>query len=161
MACPTRPIRQGRASSITDLGDGWILRLGGNPEAEATVMRLAADHGVPVPHIHEVRPDGLVMEFVPGMTLADEARRRPWRMADAVRIVVDLHRRVHGVPFDGARLLHFDLHPENVLMAPDGPVLIDWTNARGGDPDSDLAMTWLIAETSAGIGGRVFAWQLA
>jgi len=36
-------------------------------------------------------------------------------------------------------------------------VLIDWTNARGGDPDADVALTWIIAETSAGFGGRVFA----
>ena len=58
---------------------------------------------------------------------------------------------------DGARLVHFDLHPDNVLLGPDGPVLIDWTNAHAGDPDADVALTWLIAETSAGLGGRIFA----
>jgi aminoglycoside phosphotransferase (APT) family kinase protein len=79
-------------------------------------------------------------------------------MPDAAAVIVDLHERVHAIPFDGARLVHFDLHPDNVLLGPDGPVLIDWTNARGGDPDADVALTWLIAETSAGVRGRLFAW---
>ena len=151
-------MRQGRASSVTDLGDGTILRLGGRPEAEARLMRLAAEHGVPVPRIHAVRPDGLVMDLVSGGTLVDQLRREPWRMPAAARVVADLHRRVHEVELDGAWLVHFDLHPENVLMGPDGPVLIDWTNARAGDPDADVAMTWLIAETSGGLAGRAFAW---
>ena len=121
-------------------------------------MRLAAEHGVPVPRIPAVRPDGLVMDLVSGGTLVDQLRREPWRMPAAARVVADLHRRVHEVELDGARLVHFDLHPENVLMGPDGPVLIDWTNARAGDPDADVAMTWLIAETSGGLAGRAFAW---
>jgi aminoglycoside phosphotransferase (APT) family kinase protein len=64
---------------------------------------------------------------------------------------------VHAIRLDDARLVHFDLHPANVLLGPDGPVLIDWTNARAGDPDADLALTWLIAETSGGLLGRLFA----
>ena len=36
-----------------------------------------------------------------------------------------------------------DLHPANVLLAPAGPVVIDWTNARAGPPELDLAMSWL------------------
>ena len=41
-------------------------------------------------------------------------------------------------------MLHLDLHPLNVLMGPDGPVVIDWTNARPGPPGLDVAMTALI-----------------
>lgn len=47
--------------------------------------------------------------------------------------------------------------PDNVLMSPAGPVVIDWTNAHGGDPDADMAMTWVILETSAGPPGRLLA----
>ena len=122
------------------------------------MMRLAGEHGIRVPVVREVQPDALVMELVPGETLLDRLSRRPWQLASAARVIADLHQRLHAIPYDGARLVHFDLHPDNVLLGPDGPVLIDWTNAHGGDPDADAALTWLIAETSAGIGGQAFAW---
>jgi tRNA A-37 threonylcarbamoyl transferase component Bud32 len=125
---------------------------------EAEIMRVAGRHGIRVPAVHEVRPDAIVMELIPGETLLEGIWGRPWAMPRAAAVIADLHERVHAIPFDGARLVHFDLHPDNVLLGPDGPVLIDWTNARGGDPDADVALTWLIAETSAGIRGRLFAW---
>jgi aminoglycoside phosphotransferase (APT) family kinase protein len=121
-------------------------------------MRLAARHGVPVPAVHEVRPDGLVMELIPGETLLARVWRRPWEIPEAARVIADLHRRVNAVPYRDGRLVHYDLHPDNVLLGPHGPVLIDWTNARAGDPDADVALTWLIAETSGGPRGRLFAW---
>ena len=121
------------------------------------MMRLAAEHGIRVPAVHEVRPDAMVMELVPGETLLGRIWRRPWEMPFGARVVADLHERLHAIPHEGAHLVHLDLHPENVLLGPDGPVLIDWTNARAGDPDADVALTWLIAETSAGIRGRAFA----
>ena len=121
------------------------------------MMRLAADHGIRVPLVHEVRADGLVMERIAGDTLLAQVQRRPWAMPAAARLIATLHDRLHAIPFAGGRLVHFDLHPENVLMGPDGPVLIDWTNAHGGDPDADVALTWLIAETSGGLPGRIFA----
>lgn len=122
------------------------------------MMRIAAAHGIGVPSVLEVRPDALVMELVPGETLLDRMRRRPWVLPEAVRVIAELHERLHAIPYGGARLVHLDLHPDNVLLSPRGPVLIDWTNARAGDPDADVALTWLIAETSAGLGGRIFAW---
>jgi hypothetical protein len=36
-------------------------------------------------------------------------------------------------------------------------VVIDWTNARSGEPDQDVALTWLILRTSAGLPGRILA----
>lgn len=43
----------------------------------------------------------------------------------------------------GARLLHLDLHPLNVLVAADGEVaaVLDWTNAAAGPPEYDRART--------------------
>jgi serine/threonine protein kinase len=121
------------------------------------MMAIAGGHGVPVPAVREVRADALVLEFVPGGTLTDAVRRRPWTLPTAVRTIAELHELVHAVPYRGGRLVHFDLHPDNVLMSPGGPTLIDWTNAHGGEPDEDVALTWLIAATSAGPGGRIFA----
>jgi aminoglycoside phosphotransferase (APT) family kinase protein len=61
--------------------------------------------------------------------MADIARR-PWRVG-------------------GDRLAHFDLHPENVLLSPRGPVVIDWSTAGRGDAADDVAFTWVILATSA------------
>ena len=45
-------------------------------------------------------------------------------------------------------ILHLDLHPDNVILSPAGPVVIDWRNTRRGDGDVDVATTWLIMATS-------------
>jgi streptomycin 6-kinase len=162
-----RLIAAGRASEVFDLGDGRILRrfkAGGDPDREAVVMRHAARHGYPVPTVVEVRSDALVLEYVIGRTMAADLRRRPWRLRAHAALLARLHERLHqieappGLPAMGAgdRLLHLDLHPENVLLSHTGPVVIDWTNARSGEPAVDVAMTWLILATSGGLTGRVF-----
>ena len=154
---PTAQVKQGRASSVSDLGDGTILRVGGNPQREALIMELALSHDFAVPRIHEVRPDALVLQRIAGPTMGRAMVRSPWVIGRHVRTLAELHERLHAIPFDGGSLLHFDLHPENVILSPDGPVVIDWTNAHGGDPDTDVAMTWVILETSAGLLGRLLA----
>jgi aminoglycoside phosphotransferase (APT) family kinase protein len=55
-------------------------------------------------------------------------------------------RPVPGTGAGGARLLHLDLHPFNLLVDEDGTVtgVIDWANARAGDPVLDRARTWSI-----------------
>lgn len=149
---------RGRASSVTDLGDGTILRVGGHPEREARIMELARSHGFPVPRVHEVRPDALVLEHVDGPTMGQALARRPWELRRHVRTLADLLAQLHTIPFDGGSLAHFDLHPDNVLLSPHGPVVIDWTNAHGGSHAPDVAMTWIILQTSAGLPGRLLAW---
>lgn len=151
------PLRQGRASRIIDRGDGTLERHGGAPKREARIMELAGSHGFPVPRVHEVRPDALVLERIEGPTMARHLVRHPWLASRHMRTLVELHERLHAIRFDDACLVHFDLHPENVLLGPDGPVLIDWTNAHGGDANADVAMTWLILATSAGLPGRILA----
>ena len=152
---------QGRASTVTDLGDGTVLRLGAEPEREALIMAHARAHGFPVPLVHEVRDEGMVIERIHGPTMGQHLARHPWLLPRHVRVLADLHARLHEIPFEGASLVHFDLHPENVMLGRDGPIVIDWTNAHAGSPESDLAMTWLIATTSAGMPGRIAAWLFA
>jgi streptomycin 6-kinase len=155
-----RVIAEGRASEIVDLGGGRVLRrfkAGGRPDREAEIMEHARAHGYPVPEVLEVREGSLVLERVDGVTMLAELRRKPWRMRGHARTLAQLHHRLHDIPFEDGRLLHFDLHPDNVLLAARGPVVIDWTNARAGEPARDVALTWLICETSAGLLGRVFA----
>jgi len=61
---------------------------------------------------------------------------------DVARIALEL---LEGLP-DGDRICHGDYHPGNVLMGPDGPVIIDWPNVARGDPDADFARTVLLAK---------------
>jgi tRNA A-37 threonylcarbamoyl transferase component Bud32 len=158
----------GRASEIFDLGNGRVLRrfrAGGDPDHEALAMEHARGHGYPVPRVWEVRTDALVLELIVGPTMLDHLLRRPWSLRDHARGLAQLHRRLHEIPAPaglpsagpGDRLLHLDLHPANVILSPAGPVVLDWTNAQRGDPALDVALTWLIAATSAGLRGRLFA----
>ena len=152
-------LAEGRASEIVELGDDRVLRrfkAGGRPTREAEIMEHARAHGFSVPGVLEVRNDSLVLERVDGPTMLAELRRRPWWLAGHARTLAELHRRLHAIPFEDERLLHLDLHPDNVLLSARGPVVIDWANARAGNPALDVAMTWVICATSGGLFGRLF-----
>lgn len=155
-----RVLAEGRASEIFDLGGGRVLRrfkAGGQPGREAKIMALALGHGFPVPEVLEVHDDSLVLARVDGPTMLADLRRRPWSARGHARTLALLHERLHEIPFEGERLLHLDLHPGNVLLSPRGPVVVDWTNARAGEPAVDVALTWIICVTSGGALGRLFA----
>ena len=49
-------------------------------------------------------------------------------------------------------LLHLDLHPGNVMLTADGPVVIDWSNAAAGPGPADVAEAWLLL-AAAGVPG--------
>ena len=161
-------IAAGRASEIFDLGDGRVLRrfrAGGDAEREALAMEHARSNGYPVPRVWEVGKDSLVLERIDGPTMLDELLRRPWSARRHARLLAELHERLHEIVAPetlpaagpGDKLLHLDLHPDNVILSPAGPVVLDWTNARRGEPALDVALTWVIAATSAGLRGRLFA----
>ena len=90
----------------------------------------------------------------------EEARARPPAVREHAAAIAQLHRELHEISApdgvaavgEGDRLLHLDLHPANVILSPDGPVVIDWTNARRGEPTFDVALTWVIGATSTGLG---------
>jgi hypothetical protein len=45
---------------------------------------------------------------------------------------------------DGDRLCHGDFHPLNILGEASQPVIIDWPDARRGDPAADLCRSYLL-----------------
>ena len=156
-----RLIARGREADLIEHGDGRVLRryrVPADAEREARTMEHARVHGFPVPAVHEVLgPRELVIERVDGPTMLTDMARRPWALRRHARLLAELHRRLHAVPVPdslrapfgaGDALLHLDLHPENVILSPRGPVVIDWSSAARGDPALDVAMTWLLVGTS-------------
>ena len=157
-----RVLARGRASEILDLGGGRVLRRflhgGGDPAGEAAVMEHARRHGFPVPQVHAVDADSMVLERIDGPTMAADLRAHPERLDAHAATLARLHGELHRIEAPaGGTLLHLDLHPHNVLLAPEGPVVIDWTNARSGPAEVDPSLTWVILMTSAGERGRVLA----
>jgi aminoglycoside phosphotransferase (APT) family kinase protein len=151
-------LASGRDGDVFEFAPGLVLRKtrdGRSIAHEARTMRYVAEHGYPVPRIEEVRADGteIVMERIDGPIMMDAMVRPPWKLGDHLRLLADLHDRLHRIPGPawltampdgGDRLLHLDLHPLNVIMSPKGPVVIDWPNARRGDPMADVAVTYAL-----------------
>ncbi len=79
--------------------------------------------------------------------LPDQRERLKGAIGRAQALPDDLGRKALAVldtcP-DGDRLCHGDFHPDNVLMTPRGPVIIDWMTATRGDPLGDVARTALL-----------------
>ncbi|MFD0555751.1 phosphotransferase family enzyme [Stackebrandtia endophytica] len=110
------------------------------PEREVRVMRHLTDTGFPVPRVHDVAGNDLVLQRLHGPTLATSDVTEPGRL------LAEVHNRLHSLAAptwlgEGAAILHLDLHPLNVIVTDDGPHVIDWTNVDSGDPASDVADT--------------------
>ncbi len=131
----------GRAAMVLERVDGGdaFSRFAARPWE---LPRLAKMTGALQADLHRVRaPDGVPrpVEVAPGL-LTDPAIPEALQERAAARLV-------HLV--EGDRLLHGDFHPGNVLLGPDGPVLIDWPNAVAGPPAADLAMTTIILSVAS------------
>jgi uncharacterized protein (TIGR02172 family) len=50
---------------------------------------------------------------------------------------------------DGDRLCHGDFHPGNIIMAANGPVIIDWIDVTIGNPLADFARTAVLVRYGA------------
>jgi hypothetical protein len=84
--------------------------------------------------------------LVPPVTLPAQRDRLRCKIRDAAsRVDPSLVGALELLPPAGpARLCHGDLHPGNVIMARDGPVIIDWFDAARGDHVADIARTSLL-----------------
>ncbi|MEV6601923.1 phosphotransferase [Actinoplanes sp. NPDC051346] len=142
----------GRDADVFAIDARRVLRRyrdGGDVGAEATLMAYVAGHGFPTPAVYEARGADLIMERLYGHTMLSAFAAGELDVAGAASLLADLHHRLHALPprlnsHGGVRVLHLDLHPENVILTPRGPVVIDWRNAVEGRPDLDVAMTAVI-----------------
>jgi aminoglycoside phosphotransferase (APT) family kinase protein len=144
----------GRSADVYALdGDRVLRRYRSEMDAsrEAPVMAHLAAHGYPVPEVFpgdHPRTD-LVMRRLSGPTMLHALLAGEMAVEEAGAVLARLLLRLHEVPArlaadPGDRVLHLDLHPDNVMLTPDGPVVIDWSNTEEGPPELDCAMSALI-----------------
>ncbi len=157
---PGALIGSGRAADVFEFGAGKVLRRYRVPYSsagEADLMRYVRLAGYPVPTVMSADGPDLVMERVHGRDMLTDMASRPWRIIRHARTLARLHDQLHeiaapaGLPRPlgpGDRVLHLDLHPGNVLLTEDGPVVIDWTNACAGPAGADVAMAYVIMASS-------------
>ena len=119
-------------------------------------MRHLRAHGAPVPEVFSADGDEMVMEHIRGRSMLDVIKSRPWRAGAMGRLLAEVQRQIHAVPAgdidlprfaDGAAILHFDLHPDNVMLTHQGPTVIDWSNVAIGDPLADVMFSWMLMST--------------
>ncbi|PSJ26569.1 hypothetical protein B7P34_22070 [Streptosporangium nondiastaticum] len=114
--------------------------LAGEPGFRARFRReIAVARSVDSPHVARLTggdadadPPWLATEYVPGPTLAEAVRLAgPLPAGTVLALGAHLVRALHAV--HAAPALHRDLKPGNVLLAADGPRLIDFGVARAPD----------------------------
>jgi len=98
----------------------------------------------------------LVMEFVPGITLAEMLVAGVMRLDDAIRIAREIAMAVEAAHAKG--IIHRDLKPANIKITPSGRVkLLDFGLAKALDapivptPESSLSPTVVSGATATGV----------
>lgn len=121
-------------------------------------MKAVRAAGYPAPRVYAVDDCDMVMDRAEGIDLLTHLTKGPWRAKKVGRMLADLHRELAAIPIDGTDVstgigrpesfVHGDLHPGNVLLTANGPVVIDWEGASIGARDTDTATTWMLLETA-------------
>ncbi|MFE7760967.1 phosphotransferase [Streptomyces sp. NPDC057438] len=134
----------------------WVLRRyrgdWGDAAAEAEVMAYVRAHGYPVPCVRSATRTDMVLERLSGPTMLEALATGLLDPARAGATLARLLHALHALPprdrapaaLPGSRVLHLDLHPDNVILAPRGPRVIDWNNAEEGPPGLDWGMSAMI-----------------
>lgn len=159
---PTEPgplLAEGLNADVYAVSDNQVLRryrAGQDASREVAIMRHVVAHGFPAPVVHRADGPDVLMERLHGPTLLQALAAGMVSMRAGARTLADLHERLHAIPAPGGgAVVHLDLHPANIVLTEGrGPVLIDWANARGGNPAVDVAISALIiAEVAVDAGG--------
>jgi aminoglycoside phosphotransferase (APT) family kinase protein len=146
-------VGSGREADVYALDDHRVLRRyrrGDDAAGEAELMSHLAGLGYPVPRVHSVAGPDLILDRLHGPTMTEAFAAGRLAVDEGATILAGLHRRLHGLPVRHGRarrdhrILHRDLHPENVMLTAAGPVVIDWHNASEGPPAVDVCLTAII-----------------
>lgn len=159
-AGPGPLIGSGRAADVYALDGDRVLRryrAAHSCAAEAGLMTYLREAGYPVPEVFSAAGTDLVMQRLHGRDMLADLASRPWRAARHASTLARLHDQLHQIAAPaglrqplgpGGQVLHLDLHPGNVMLAPGGPVVIDWSNSCAGPAGADVAMAYLIMASS-------------
>lgn len=128
---------EGRRSIVFEHIHGpsmWQLML----SVPSSVRSLAADLAATHRSIHSAGIPKGIPSLVERLSnkVAEVDQLGPAGRDEATRLMSSMPR--------GAALLHGDLHPANVLMAADGPTVIDWFDAAIGHPIADIVRSSLL-----------------
>jgi Ser/Thr protein kinase RdoA (MazF antagonist) len=138
----------GRGGVILDRVDGPSLLRAVEAAAPEEIDRLVGELVALQLRCNATVVDGLP-ELVP--RLAREVEASVPDAALRTELVTMLGQRDDG----GRGVCHFDFHPSNVLVGPDGWVIIDWITVASGPSAADLARTLVLwGRRSAGPVGR-------
>ncbi|MER7724603.1 phosphotransferase [Streptomyces sp. NPDC096323] len=146
----------GRSADVYELDEQWVLRRyrdGLDATRELPVISYLSASGYPVPRLGprppSAGPGDLILQRLTGPTMLESLVSGDMDGAEGsavlARLLTDLHTvpaRLSQDPAD--RILHLDLHPDNVMLTADGPMVIDWSNTEEGPPALDRAMSALI-----------------
>jgi streptomycin 6-kinase len=148
---------EGAEATIHVVDDARVVRVakvGRSLRPEADVMRFVREAGYPAPRVHGISGDGhrLLLQRVTGPSLLDALISGEVTGSAGGELLGELHQRLHRIDAPpwllsaerGTAVLHLDLHPANVLLGPDGPVVIDWPNAAAGPAGLDVADAYLV-----------------
>jgi len=127
----------GRAATVWERVDGTSMwaRVIERPDLCGQMGRLLADVQLEL------------FGLVPPVTLPtqrDRLRSKIRRAAATVDPSLSRALDLLPPPAEPLRLCHGDMHPSNVLLAADGPIVVDWFDASRGDPVADIARSSLL-----------------
>lgn len=113
-----------------------LEEIGAKPSEATHYAEILAElhtsiHSHEMPDLPSLR-DMIERNIRQAKTLSDEERTRALHV---------LNQRK-----DGTSLCHYDLHPMNVIMSPQKPIIIDWMSACQGNPHADIARTLLMSQ---------------
>lgn len=146
----------GRSADVYAIDEAWVLRRyrdSSDATPELAVMSYLSACGYPVPRLGPspatATPSDLVLQRLTGPTMLESLLSGALAEDEAGAILAGLLTDLHTIPARVSqdpedRILHLDLHPDNVMLTPDGPVVIDWRTTAEGPPALDRAMSSLI-----------------
>ncbi len=125
---PAALVGRGFTADVYAWGPGRVLKLfhpgqdRERSEREFRTTRAVHAAGLPVPAAHELVEVagrwGVVFERVEGPSLLDHVRARPWTLPWSVRLLAELHTRVHRCPAPGGLPTHRESIADRITAAP-------------------------------------------